>query len=287
MSDSKFVVNVTTQDFAKLVLEESNLRPVLVDFWANWCAPCRTLGPLLDKLAQEWNGALLVAKVDTDKEISLTAQFGIRSLPTVRLFHKGRSVGEFMGALPESEVRAFLNRHVPKAADQLLAQVDDLLARGQISQAAQRVEQASKSDPNSSRTLLAYAKVKAAQGDYGAAEQALKSLPLQEHNSAEVKSIRARLMFAQVIAQSPNKAVLEQRIATQPDDSEARYQLAAHLVIAGAYQEALDVLLALLRKDRAYGEDAARKAILQIFELLSGNSDLTSRYRAKLTSMLF
>jgi len=253
MTNSSFVVNVTTADFIKVVLEGSSQRPVLVDFWANWCAPCRALGPILEKIAQEWDGKLLVAKIDTDQEKSLSAQLGIRSLPTVRLFQNGRSIGEFMGALPESEVRAFLNRHLPHTSDSPLRPIEQLLA----------------------------------QGKWEAAQTAFDALPMQEHNSAEAKTVKARLMFARLAAQAPKLQILEERLTNNPNDSEARYQLAVLQVIAGANQLALDNLLTLLRKDRNYGEDAARKGMLLIFDLLGGSGELVSRYRAKLTNALF
>lgn len=287
MTDSQFVVNVTTQDFVKVVLEGSSQRPILVDFWANWCAPCRTLGPILDKLAQEWGGRLLVAKVDTDKEKALATQLGIRSLPTVRLFQNGRAIDEFMGAIPESEVRAFLNRHLPKESDDLLRQIENLLAQDRTTQALELVEKARAVEPTNTRTLLAYARVKIAVRDYTTAEQVMDTIPIQEHNISEAKAMRARLNFAKAAAQAPVKSSLEARLAAQPNDSEARYQIATLQVVAGAYQEALDSLLILLRRDRTYGDDAARKGILQIFDLLDNTGELVSSYRGKLTNILF
>jgi len=287
MADSPYVVNVTARDFVQVVVEGSRQRPVLVDFWANWCAPCRMLAPILDKIAQELAGKLLVAKLDTEQEQALAAQLGIRSLPTVRLFHNGQPVDEFMGALPESEVRAFLDRHLPRESDPLLRQAEALLAQGQAQQAEALVEQARAADPNNPRTLLTYARTKAVLGEYAAAEQALDALPLVEHNAPEARALRARMLFDQVAAQAPDRNTLERRLATHPDDNQARYQLAAHQVIDGDYQEALEGLLALLRKDRGYGDDAARKGIIQVFELLGGSGELVSRYRVKLTSALF
>jgi len=287
MADSPYVVNVTAQDFVKVVVEGSRQRPVLVDFWANWCAPCRMLAPILDKIAHELGGKLLVAKLDTEREQALAAQLGIRSLPTVRLFHHGQPVDEFMGALPESEVRAFLDRHLPRESDQSLRQVETLLAQGQVQRAADLVEHARASDPSNPRALLAYARVRAVLGDYDAAEQALDALPLPEHNTPEAMALRARMVFDRVVAQAPDRDALARRLAAHPDDSEARYRLAAHQVIDGEYQEALEGLLALLRKDRSYGDDAARKGMIQVFELLGGSGELVSRYRARLTSALF
>lgn len=287
MTNSSFVVNVTTKDFVKIVLEGSSQRPVLVDFWANWCAPCRALGPILDKIAEDWKGKLLVAKIDTDQEKSLAAQLGIRSLPTVRLFHNGRSVGEFMGAIPESEVQAFLQRHLPRASDSLLRQAESLLTQNRAAQALELIERARASEPDNARVTLIFAKTKLMLGDFAAAQAALDALPMQEHNSEEAKILKARLVFERIAIQAQTPKILEERLANQPNDSEARYQLAALQVINGEYQLALDNLLILLRKDRNYGDDAARRSILLIFDLLGGNGELVNRYRVKLTNALF
>jgi putative thioredoxin len=287
MADSPNIVNVTTQSFMEVVVEGSRRRPVLVDFWADWCAPCRMLAPILEKIAAELGGRLLVAKVDTEQEQALAAQLGIRSLPTVRLFRDGQPVDEFMGALPESEVRRFLDQHLPRGSDQLLGKAEALLTRGRVDQAVALVEQARVEDPSNPRTLLAYARVKAVVGDYDAAEQALDALPLPEHNSPEAAALRARVAFDRVVTGAPDPQVLERRLAADPGDNEARYQLAAHRVIEGAHEQALEGLLTLLRRDRAYGDDAARRGMIQVFDLLGGSGELVSRYRARLTSALF
>lgn len=287
MTNSSFVVNVTTKDFVKIVLEGSSQRPVLVDFWANWCAPCRTLGPILDKIAEDWKGKLLVAKIDTDQEKSLAAQLGIRSLPTVRLFHNGRSVGEFMGAIPESEVQAFLQKHLPRASDSLLLQAESLLTQNRAAPALELIERARASDPDNARVTLIFAKTKLMLGDFAAAQTALDALPMQEHNSEEAKTLKARLIFERIVIQAQTPKILEERLVNQPNDSEARYQLAALQVVNGDYQVALDNLLILLRKDRNYGDDAARRGILLIFDLLGGSGELVNRYRVKLTNALF
>jgi putative thioredoxin len=287
MTDSPFVINVTAPDFVKVVLEESHRRPVLVDFWASWCAPCRALAPILDKLAQEFGGKFLVAKIDTDQEKNLAIQLGIRSLPTVRLFRNGAVVDEFMGALPEADLRNFLHKHLPKPADGLLQQAEKFLAQGQIKQATDLLAQAHSTDSKDLRILLLQAKIKITLGEYDAAEQILNTLPLSEHGNVEAKILRAQLSFVRVVAQAPDKATLEGRLAASPEDSEARYQLAAHYVVAAVYQEALDNLLILLRKDRSYGDDAARKGMIGIFDILGNSGDLVNQYRIKLTNTLF
>jgi putative thioredoxin len=286
MAHSPYVVDVTAEDFYAIVLEGSHQRPVLVDFWAEWCGPCRMLAPLLERIADDLGGKLLVAKVDTEVEGELAAQFGIRSLPTVQLFRDGQPVDQFMGALPESEIRAFLERHMPRASDQLLARAEALVAGGETGRAAALVEQAREADPDNPRTRLAYARVKLAQGDFTAAEAVLDSLPIDQHNEPEAQVLRARITFGQAAAGAPSEERLRQRLATDPRDSEARFQLAARRVLEQDYEAALENLYTLLRQDRAWGEDAARRAMVQVFELLGGG-ELVNRYRAKMTSALF
>ncbi len=287
MANSPYVVDVTADNFHQVVLEGSQQRPVLVDFWADWCAPCRSLAPVLTAVADSLQGKLLVAKVNTEEQQELAAQFGIRSLPTVKLFKNGQPVDEFMGALPESEVRAFIEKYIPRESDGLLQQAEALLTQGADEQAAALVAQAAAMDPDNSRVQVAQAQIKALQGEFATAEQLLNGLPLDAQDMPEAQALRAQLTFASALDGAPGAAALQQRLAADSGDSEARYQLAAHRVMAGDYEAALEELLTLLKRDRAYGEDAARKAMLQIFELLGGGGDLVSRYRGKMTSALF
>jgi len=287
MANSPYVVDVDIENFGQIVLQGSQERLVLVDFWADWCAPCRMLGPILDGLADSLGGKLLVAKVDTEAQKELAAQFGIRSLPTVKLFKDGRPVDEFMGALPEAEIRAFLEKHMDRESDQLLLQAENLLARGETEQAAQLVGQALASDPDNPRTQIAQIRLLLATGDFEAAQKGLDTLPLDQQDQPEVQTLRTRLMFDQAVQNAPSMDQLEQRLAADPDDSEARYQLAARQVAAEDYEAALESFYTLLRKDRKYGDDAARKAMVQLFELLGGSGELVSRYRAKMMSALF
>ncbi len=287
MAESAFVVDVTEQNFQRSVIEESHQRPVLVDFWADWCAPCRMLGPLLDSIADSYQGKLLVAKINTEEQQALASQFGIRSLPTVKLFRNGAPVDEFMGALPEAEIRGFLDKHLPRESDSFLSQADQLMAQGDLEQAGSLVAKALHDDPENSRAGLAMARLQAAQGDYDAAEQSLNKLPLDEQSNDEVQLLRARLGIGRSLIGAPEQAALEQRLADNADDSEARHQLALRQAVAEDFENALENLLTLLRKDRQYGDDAARKSMLQIFELLGAGNELVGRYRAKMTSALF
>lgn len=287
MANSPFVVTATVQNFETDVLEASFQRPVLIDFWADWCAPCRMLMPVLAKLAEEYRGKFLLAKVDTEAERELAAQFGIRSLPTVMLLKDGRPVDQFMGALPEGQVREFLDRHLPRASDALLVQVERLLQSGDVAAAEALVEQARASDPDNSRIHLAEVRVKAAAGDVAAAQELLERLPLDLIDDPEVGALRAQLTFAGALVDAPPEAEVAARLEANPKDSEARYRLAAYRVAQGDHAGALEALLTLLKQDRGWNEDAARKGMVMIFDMLGGEGDLVARYRAKMLSALY
>jgi putative thioredoxin len=287
MADSPFIVTLTADNFESVVIDGSFDRPVLVDFWADWCAPCRMLMPILAKLAEEYGGRFILAKLNTEEEQALAAQFGIRSLPTVQVFRDGRPVDQFMGALPEPQIREFLDRHLPRASDGLLAQAQGMLAAGDLGRARDLIERARAEDPENPRVALADIQIAAAQGRAEEAQSAIDRLPIELANDPEVVALRGQLLFASALAGAPAPSDLESRLAADPRDSEARYQLAAHRVMAGDYESALDLLLDLVRRDRAYGEDAGRKGMVAIFDLLGGAGDLVSRYRARMMNALY
>lgn len=286
MAESPYVVTVTTQDFPRLVIEASHRQPVLVDFWAAWCAPCRMLMPILAKLATEYGGKFLVAKVNTEEERELAARYGIRSLPTVALFKDGRPMDQFLGALPEAEVRAFIDRHIPREADALLSQAETLLRRGDSAGAAALIAQALSTAPAYPRAVLAEARLKAQLGRTEEAEAALGRLPPEERDNPEVAALRGQLRFAASVRDAPTVAELERQIQERPDDNAVRYQLAARRVLAGDYEAALELLLQLLLRDRSWGEDAGRKGMLQIFDILGGSGELVSRFRSRMFTAL-
>lgn len=287
MADSPFIVTLTAANFESVVIDGSFDRPVLVDFWADWCAPCRILMPILAKLAEEYRGRFVLAKLNTEEERAIAAQFGIRSLPTVQLFKDGGPVDQFMGALPESQVREFIDRHLPRASDGLLAQAQGMLAAGDLKRAAKLIEQARAEDPDNPRVALAEIQLTVAQGRTTEAQAALDRLPLELASDPEVAALRGQLLFAVALTGAPEPAVLEQRLAANPRDSEARYQLAAHRVIRSDYETALGLLLELVKRDRAYGEDAGRKGMVAVFDLLGGSGELVTRYRARMMTALY
>ena len=286
MAESPHIIELTQENFQQIVIQGSAARPVLVDFWADWCAPCRSLMPILAKLADEYQGKFLLAKLNTEEQRELAARFGIRSLPTVKLFRNGQPVDEFMGALPESEIRAFLERHIPREADLLLNQADRLLLQGDATQAGELLEQARRMDPEYPRVRIAYARYKATLGELAEAERLLTELPLDVQMKPDVVSMLARIHFDRTAQESAPAATLQQTLEREPANSEALYQLASHRIMENNYAEALELLLTLMQKDRQYGDDAGRKGMLQVFEMLGNEGDLVKRYRSRMFNIL-
>jgi putative thioredoxin len=287
MADSPHLVAVTAQNFRQVVIEGSYERPVLVDFWADWCAPCRALMPVLAKLAEEYGGRLLVAKLNTEEEQALAAQMGIRSLPTVQLYRDGRPVDQFMGALPEAQVRAFLEPYLPRESDGLLEQIGDRLMVGDLAGAQAALDLARAKEPDNPRLYLVQVQIQAASGDTQGAEALLERVPPELAKDPEVLALRGQLRFANLAAGAPSEAELAARLVANPKDSEASFLLAARQAATGDFATALASLLALLKRDRAYGDDAARKTMILIFDLLGGEDPLVTAYRGKMLSALY
>ncbi len=286
MADSSFIYDVTAENFQQVVLQTSMSRPVLVDFWAEWCNPCKALMPTLAKLADEYQGKFILAKINTEEQKQLATHFGIRSIPCVKLFLEGKLVDEFMGALPEAEIRSFIDKYIPRESDGLLAQAEQLLLQGDAEGAGALIRQAAQMDPGSPRVMLANARYLASIGRLKEAEQQLNALPDEEKNKPEVSAMLARLQFDRSSADTPAPEILEERLKANPSDSEALHQLASHKIMQNDLEGALELLLNLMQKDREYGDDAARKDMLRIFEMLGGQGELVKRYRKRMFNLL-
>jgi len=287
MADSPYVIAVTAESFQRVVVEGSHERLVLVDFWADWCASCRMLMPVLASLADAYGGKLLIAKVNTEEEQALAVEYGIRNLPTVQVFKDGRPIDQFMGALPEPQIREFLERHLPRESDRLLAQAQGLLNAGDRAGAARIIEQAREADPQNTRVRLVEAEIEAAAGNVRNAQAILDDLPRELADDPEVVRLKGRVSFAALQADSPPEATLVSRLAADPKDSDARHRLAAHLVARGDFEGALEQLLELMKRDRAFADDAGRKGMLMVFAMLGGQGDLVTRYRGRMSNALY
>ena len=286
MSDSPYIIEVTEENYQSAVVEQSRQVPVLVDFWASWCQPCQMLMPVLAKLAEDYRGKFILAKINTEEQQALATQFGIRSIPTVKLFRNGEPVDEFAGALPEVEIRKFLDRHIPRESDVLVEQARQLLLQGQAESALALLEQARASDPANSNIDLALAQTHAAAGDISKAEEILARLPADLRDKPEVRTLQGLLFFEGLLTGAPAEEELAQRLAADADDAEAQYLLAAHHAVNQQYEEAMNELLQLMRKNRDYGDDAARKALLKLFDIL-GDDPRVPRYRSRMMSLIY
>ncbi len=285
MADSPFIFDIDESNYQQVVLQGSHQVPVLVDFWASWCQPCQMLMPLLARLVDEYQGRFLLAKLNTEEQQAIAAQFGIRSIPTVKLFKDGAPVDEFMGALPEADIRAFLDRHLPRESDGAVVQAEERLMAGDSDGALELLGRARAADPTNPRVATAIAQVQAASGDPDAAEQTLAELPPDEQQDPEIVRLRGQLFFNRVAASAGPPEMVRQRLASSPDDSEARYQMAAHQVTANDVEGAVDNLLQLMQRDRKFGDDAARLALLRLFDLL-GDDPAITRHRARMFALL-
>jgi putative thioredoxin len=287
MSESPYVLDADAASFQSLVLDGSHRVPVLVDFWAEWCGPCRTLAPILEKLADEFQGRFLVVKVDTDREQEVASQFGIRSLPTVKLFKDGVVVDEFMGVQPESRVRALLERFVSRESDEARAQAQTLRENGKLTQARSLLEEAHAGDPDNQRVIPDLANVLIDLGELPQAENLLDSAPGSAKSDDEMRTAVVRLAFAQVAATSPPADELNRAIESDRRDCESRYRLGALHIGRGEYEAALDQFIEILRMDRAFRDDAGRTGLLSVFEMLGNDHPLVARYRARMSSLLY
>ncbi len=292
MSATANALEVTQANFDAEVMQASAQQPVLIDFWASWCAPCRQLKPILEKLAGEYGGAFRLAKIDTDQEMELAGMFGIRSLPTVVLVKDGQPVDGFMGALPERNVREFLDRHgiKPTAAGDAEAEAESLPATPRSiespGEALARLQAAVAADPAKEELKLELAVAQMRAGQAEAAAATLDALPANLASDARAQRLRGELELSRALAQAPDERRLRQRIAADPQDYGARDLLCVRQLLGGHAHEALDGWLDLLRDARDWEGGLARKRLLAAFALTE-DPDLVSSARRRMSSLLF
>ncbi len=286
MSELPHVFDATTETFEAEVLQKSLQTPVLVDFWATWCGPCKTLGPILEKLAGEYNGAFELAKVDVDKEQQVAAAFQIRSVPTVFLIKNGEIVDGFPGAMPEGQLREFLSQHgvtpLEAPADAGSAEPAPLDPQAQV--AALRDAVAAEPEKDELKLDLALALLKT--GETGEAGQLLDALPANLSTDDRAVRARARLDFGDALQGAPAADALAARVNNDGSDLEARYQLGIHHLLGGEDEAALEQFIEMLRLDRNFREGLPRKALIDAFRVIE-DEDLVGRYRRRMSSLLF
>jgi putative thioredoxin len=257
MVESAYKIVANEQNFIQAVVEASRERPVLVDFWAPWCGPCRTLMPMLDRIADDYAGRFTLAKVNTDEAQQVAGQLGIRSIPTVMLFHNGEIVDQFVGVQPEGQIREMLDRHLE----------------------ADRV-------PDGTQDLLSVAESQLGRRDPMAATEAIAALAAAKPEHPALRSLRARLAFLESAVAQPDVMALRARLERDPDDGTARHALAAHHALAGDYATAVTEWLELMRRDRRHADDLARRSLLQAFDVLGESDPLVLSTRRRMASLL-
>jgi putative thioredoxin len=286
---SSYIFEAGEANFETDVLQASLQTPVLVDFWATWCGPCKTLGPILEKLAGEYAGAFRLAKIDCDKEQQLAGMFGVRSIPTVVLIAGGQIVDAFSGALPESQVREFLKRHRVEPASRIEAPAQDLDddAPVETPQAAvARFEQALATAPDDAGLKLDLALAKARTGDTANAQATLDALPVDLAEDDRAKALSALLAMQQSLAQIPPATDLLARVERDPRDFAALDGLGVRKLLGGDAEGAMQHWLAILAADRGWNEGVARKRLLDAFRIVHDDA-LVSATRRKMSSLLF
>ncbi len=282
---SQWTIDVNEENFEAAVLERSSEVPVLVDFWAEWCGPCKALGPVLEKLADEYAGGFVLAKLNVDENPNLAGMFGIQGIPAVKLFRDGELASEFTGALPEPMLREFLTKFLPTAADQEAQAAMALEAEGKTPEAKSAYGAILAADASHGLALLGMARIAMTGGDNAAAREYLDRISLVADERKEAERMIARLDLQAGGAQ--NEAVLREKIAADPNNIEARFDLAQSLASVEKYDEALSEFLQVVKADRKFKDDGARKAMIQIFEVLGSDDPLTDKYRSELAAVLF
>ena len=283
-----FSLDVGAADFQQMVIEASHRVPVLVDFWAEWCAPCRALKPVLEKLAVDYGGRFMLAKLNSDQNQQLAQRYGVRGIPNVKAFVNGDIVDEFTGVLPEAQIRSFIDKLMPSPAEPLRIAAQEARARGEVEVACSLLDDALQLDPANEAVQLDLAEIHLDQHEFDTALAILGPLEHQARDIARLQTLLARLKLLAGGA-GADPAELMARIAANAGDLAARLQLAHTLTLAHDYRSALEQLLEIVRRDRHWQDEAARKTMLDLFTLLGGDPQydaLMREFRVQLARTL-
>jgi putative thioredoxin len=286
MNATAHIVEIDESNAQQLLIEESMTRPVIVDFWADWCGPCKQLMPILEKLAEEYQGAFLLAKVNADEQQMLAQQLGVRSLPTVMVIKDGQPIDGFSGAQPESAVREMLDKHLPSPQAGALAEAEQLLADGDIPGALALYRSAWEESGQKLEMTLAYAAALVSASRLDEAEAVLQGIRLADQD-ARYEQLMAQIELGREAARSPEVEALEAALAASPDDHATRVRLAVQLSQVSQYREALEHLLTVLRADKDFNNGEVRKIFLDTLATIGKGDPLAAEYQRKLFSLMY
>jgi putative thioredoxin len=281
-----YIVDIDESNAARWLIEESQQRPVVIDFWADWCGPCKTLMPILEKLAAEYRGAFVLARVNADSQQMIAQQFGVRSLPTVIIMQGGQPVDGFAGAQPEGAVRELLQKYLPSPWESALQQAGQLLEAGEASEAIAVLRPAYEESGRQHPVAMAYAHALIEGKRLDDAQAILDGVRLADQDAA-YEQCRALLEIRREAASSPELEALEARVAEAPEDLDLRAQLALQYTDAGRYREGLETLYAILQTQLDHGDGATRKALLDTIASLGKGDPLAAEFQRKLYSLLY
>ena len=285
------VKDVTDQSFVKDVIEASREVPVIVDFWAPWCGPCKTLGPLLEQAVVAAKGAVRMAKVNVDENQMIAGQLRVQSIPTVYAFFDGQPVDGFQGAVPASEIAKFVERLTKMAAggglDEALDAADEMLEKGEIQEAAQTYAAVMAEDEANGRAIGGLARALLAAGQIDEAKATLDRAPANLANDAAIQAARSAIELAEATSEAGEVGELRARVEAMPSDHQARYDLAVALLAHRDSEGAIDQLLEIFRRDREWNDGAAKMQLFKVFDALGPKDPLTQKGRRRLSSMIF
>ena len=283
----EWAVDVNEKDFEQEVLERSYNVPVVLDFWAPWCGPCRAIGPVLEKLADEQQGKFVLAKVNVDENPALAQSFQVSSIPAVKAVKEGAVANEFVGALPEPAIRKFVEELLPSEADSLAQRGLSLQEQGKDQGAESLYRAALSKEARQPKALLGLARLLTAKDENADALALLERLSPNAREYDEAQQLAAQVRVKQSGANAGEEAAYREKLEANPNDLDARFELARILAASTRYDEALAEYLEILKKDRTFRDEGARKAMLEIFDVVGSRSDLSDRYRAELAKVLF